>query len=310
MLAYATRRIIGMVLVLWGVTTVTFVMLYLVPGDPARVVAGPNASMQAIMELRRHLGLDQPLYDRYGLWFWHLLHGDLGTSFKYQVPVLDSIEQRLPATAALACAGLICELLIGIPVGIISAVRPYTWLDRILTLFALLGVTAPSFWLGLMLLYWVSFRWHLAPLGGYGGLDHIVLPALTIGLAGGAWYARILRAGMLEQMHSDYVRTARAKGLSARRVVLRHALSNALLPVVTQIGLDMGSLLSGVLLVEVVFGWPGIGNWAWTAVQNLDFPVVLGTVLISALLVSTCNLIVDLIYPLLDPRITYREGMS
>ncbi len=310
MAGYITRRILGMVLVLWGVTSVTFVMLYVVPGDPARVVAGPNASMQAILELRHHLGLDQPLYARYALWFWHLVHGDLGTSFKYEVPVLDTILQRLPATALLAFAGLACELLIGIPVGVLSAVYPNTWLDRVLTLCVLLGITAPSFWLGLMLLYWVSFRWHLAPLGGYGGFDHLVLPALTIGLAGGAWYARILRAGMLEVLGSDYVRTARAKGLSSPRVILRHALANALLPVVTQIGLDMGALLSGVLLVEVVYGWPGIGNWAWTAVQNLDFPVVLGTVLISALLVSLCNLIVDLIYPLLDPRITYEEGFS
>jgi peptide/nickel transport system permease protein len=304
---YVARRLWGLLLVLWGVSTITFVMLYLIPGDPARMVAGPTASMQAVLNVRHHLGLDRPLYVRYGLWLWRLLHGDLGTSFRYQVPVLDSIVQRLPATAALAVAGLLCELLIGIPIGMLSAVRPHTWLDRMLTVFSLLGITAPQFWLGQLLLYWVAFRWHLAPLGGYGGLAHLVLPAITIGAAGGAWYARILRAGLLEILRTDYIRTARAKGVSGRYVLLRHALPNALLPVVTQIGLDMGMLLSGVLLVEVVYGWPGLGNWAWTAVQNLDFPVVLGTVLVSALLVSLCNLAVDLIYHLLDPRVAYED---
>jgi len=307
MLTYATRRLAWMLVVLWGVTTITFALLYIVPGDPARLMAGPTASAQAISNIRHHFGLDQPFQTRYVLWLWHLIHGDLGMSFKYDVPVLDSIVQRLPATAALAVAGLLCELLIGIPVGIISAVRPSSWLDRILMLFSLLGITAPSFWLGLVLIYWVAFRWHLAPLGGYGGLDHLILPALTIGLAGGAWYARILRAGMLDIMQADYIRTARAKGIPANRVILRHALPNALLPVLTQIGLDMGSLLSGVLIVEVVYGWPGIGNWAWTAVQGLDYPIVLGTVLVSAILISICNLVVDLLYPLLDPRVAYED---
>jgi peptide/nickel transport system permease protein len=307
MLAYIVRRFFWLIAVLWGVTLITFAMLYLVPGDPARVVAGPTASAQAVANIRHHLGLDQPLYMRYLLWLWHLLHGDLGISFKYNIPVLGSILQRLPATAMLAVAGLVCELLIGIPIGIISAVRRYTWLDRGLTLFSLLGITAPSFWLGLVLLYWVAFRWQLAPIGGFGGPDHLILPALTIGLAGGAWYARILRAGMLDILSSDYIRTARSKGMPYARVVLRHALPNALLPVVTQIGLDMGTLLSGVLIVEVVYGWPGVGNWAWTAVQSLDYPVVLGTVLTSAFLISLCNLAVDLIYPLLDPRVAYED---
>lgn len=307
MLPYVTRRVLWMLVVLWGVSIITFAMLYLIPGDPARAIGGPEAGAQALANIRHHLGLDQPLYVRYGLWVWRLIHGDLGTSFKYQVPVLDSIVQRLPATAELAVAGLLCELLIGIPVGILSAVRPSSWLDRILTLFSLLGITAPSFWLGLLLLYWVAFRWHLAPLGGYGGLDHLLLPAVTIGLAGGAWYARILRSGMLDILGHDYIRTARAKGLSPGRIILRHALPNALLPVVTQVGLDMGALLSGVLIVEVVYGWPGVGNWAWTAVQALDYPVVLGTVLISAVLISLCNLVVDLVYPILDPRVTYED---
>ncbi len=307
MVIYTARRLLGMLIVLWGVTTITFALLYIVPGDPARLMAGPTASAQAISNIRHQLGLDQPFQTRYVLWFWHLIHGDLGMSFKYDVPVLSSIAQRLPATATLAVAGLLCELVIGLPIGIISAVRPSSWLDRILMLFSLLGITAPSFWLGLVLIYWVAFRWHLAPLGGYGGLDHLILPALTIGLAGGAWYARILRAGLLDIMQADYIRTARAKGIPANRVILRHALPNALLPVLTQIGLDMGSLLSGVLIVEVVYGWPGIGNWAWTAVQNLDYPIVLGTVLVSAILISLCNLVVDLLYPLLDPRVAY-EG--
>jgi len=305
MLGYTIRRLLWMMVVLWGVTLVTFAMLYLIPGDPARLVAGPQATAQALTNLHHQMGLDRPIFERYVLWLGQVLHGDLGVSFKYQVPVLDSILQRLPATATLALVGLFCELLIGIPIGVISAIRPSSWLDRVLMIFSLLGITAPSFWLGLVLLYWLAFRWRLAPLGGYGGLDHLVLPALTIGLAGGAWYARILRAGMLDTLGSDFIRTARAKGISGTRVVLRHALPNALLPVITQIGLDMGGLLSGVLIVEVVFGWPGIGNWAWTAVQGLDYPIVLGTVLVSAVLISLCNLVVDLIYPLLDPRVTY-----
>ena len=182
MAPYLLRRLLWTLPVLLGVTVVTFMLIHFVPGDPARALAGGQASAATVRSIRHELGLDQPIWIQYGLWLWHVLHGDLGTSYRFSVPVLDSIVQRLPATIELAAAGLTCELLIGVPVGLISAVRPHGLVDRLCTVLALLGVSAPTFWLGLVCLYWVAYRWGLLPLGGYGGPDHLVLPALTIGL--------------------------------------------------------------------------------------------------------------------------------
>jgi len=302
--AYVVRRVLTMLLVLLGVSILTFTLLFVIPADPARVIAGPHAGPLALAHIRANLGLDQPIYVQYGLWLWRAAHGNLGVSFAYRVAVLPSILVRLPVTAELAAAGLVAELVIGIPVGLVAAVRRGSALDRLLMSLSLLGVTAPAFWLGLFFIYLFGFRLGIFPLGGIGGVWHLILPAATIGLGGGAWYARLLRSTMLEQLDRDYVRTAAAKGASRARTVFAHALPNALAPVVTQIGLDLGSFLSGVLIVEIVFGWPGLGTWAWTAVQNLDYPVIVGTVIVSAVLITLANLVVDLVYPLLDKRVS------
>lgn len=302
--SYVVRRVLTMFLVLLGISLLTFALLFIIPADPARVIAGPHAGPLALAHIRANLGLNRPIYVQYGLWLWRALHGNLGTSFAYKVPVLPSILVRLPATAELAAAGLVAELIIGIPVGLVAAVWRGSVFDRVLMSLSLLGITAPGFWLGLFFIYLFGFKLGIFPLGGIGGLWHLVLPAATIGLGGGAWYARLLRSTMLDQLDRDYVRTATAKGAGRGRAVLLHALPNALAPVVTQIGLDLGSFLSGVLIIEIVFGWPGLGTWAWTAVQNLDYPVIVGTVIVSATLITLANLVVDLLYPLLDKRVS------
>jgi len=199
-----------------------------------------------------------------------------------------------------------CELLIGIPAGIIAALRRGTWLDQGIMLGAFTGVAAPQFALGLLLLYVLAYKLPLFPLGGYGGLEHLILPALVLGLAGGGWYARIMRSSLLEVLAQDYVRTARAKGLASRVVVYKHALRNALLPVVAMVGTDLGTFMGGVVVVESVFGWPGIGQLTWQAIQAVDIPVILGAVTFTAFFIVLANLMADLAYPLLDPRVQYR----
>jgi peptide/nickel transport system permease protein len=306
MTRYLVRRFLGMLLVIWLILTITFILSYLIPAEPARAVAGPRASPETIAQVRKQLGLDDPLYVQYFRYLGRVLRGDLGTSYRQRLPVSQIILHRLPATVKLAVLGVMLELLLGIPVGIISAVWQRSIWDRGFMLLSLVGVSAPTFLLGLVLLYLFAYRIPLFPLGGPGGVPNLVLPVLTLGLAGAAWYARMLRSSMLDILNADYVRTARAKGLAERAVMVRHVLRNAIQPIVTMAGMDLGYYLGGIVLVEAVFSWPGIGWEMWRAVTNVDIPLAVGTITFAAVAIVVMNFLVDLLYSAIDPRVRLR----
>lgn len=303
MTEYVVRRILSMIVVIYFIFTITFVLAYLVPANPARAVAGPRASQETIAQIREDLGLDDPLHVQYVRYLNRVLHGDLGTSYRQRLEVSDVLLRRLPATAKLAVSGIIVQLMLGLPVGVISAIWQRSVWDRSAMLFALFGVSAPTFWLGIVLLYLFAFRIPIFPLGGAGGLWHLVLPAFTLGVTGAAWYARMLRSSMLDVLSEDYIRTARAKGLRERAVLIRHALRNAIQPIVTMIGMDMGYYLGGLVIIEMVFSWPGVGYEMWNAITNLDLPIIMGTITLAAVAIVIMNFIVDLLYAVLDPRV-------
>jgi peptide/nickel transport system permease protein len=300
---YVTRRLAWGVLVLLGVSIVTFITAFAVPADPARLIGGIHATSAALANIRQAYGLDQPLPVQYLRYMQHVLHGDLGRSFSTSEDVLPAILDRLPATGVLAIAGILCELAIGLPIGVLAALRPHHASDRLGIALTLVGFSLPPFVLGNLLLLIFAFYWSIFPLGGADQPFSIVLPALTLGLAGAAWYSRLLRGTMLDVLHADYIRTARAKGLSWRRVVTHHALRNAIGPVVTQIGLDLGYFLGGVVIVENVFAWPGVGKLAFDAISNDDIYLVMGTVLVGAVFVVLANLLVDVAQTWIDPRV-------
>ncbi|RMF88039.1 MAG: ABC transporter permease [Nitrospinota bacterium] len=300
---YLLSRFVQSIGVLLGVSLITFSLLYFLPADPARMIAGRSATPETVQRIRHELGLDRPLLVRYVHYLWRLLHGDMGRSYAQKNAVRDIIAARLGPTFQLTLAGIAFELLIGLPFGIIAALRRGTLVDQVVMGMAFLGVSAPQFAVGLLLLYVLAYKVVLFPLGGYGGWQHLILPAFTLGIAGGGWYARVMRSSLLEVLGQDYVRTARGKGLSPQKVVLKHALRNALLPIVAMIGMDLGVFMGGVVVVESVFGWPGIGQMIWQAIQLVDIPVILGGVTTTALFIVLGNLLADLIYPLLDPRI-------
>lgn len=303
MTAYVIRRLLWGVLVLLGVSVVTFVVTFAVPGDPARLIAGPHATPVVLERIRHSFGLDQPMPVQYLHYMANLLRGNLGTAYSLQEGVLPAILDRLPATGILALCGVLFELSIGLPVGVISALFPQRIPDRVGTVFALIGFSMPPFILGNLLLLVFAFHWSIFPLGGAGGAVSIVLPALTLGLGGAAWYSRLLRTTMLDILHMPYIQTARARGLSWSRVILRHVLRNAAGPLVTQFGLDLAYFLGGVVVVETVFAWPGVGQLAYNAINDDDINLVMGTVLVSAVFVVLANLLVDLAQAWLDPRI-------
>ncbi len=303
MAAYLIRRLVQAVGVIFGVATVTFVIVFLMPGDAARMYAGPRAPESEVQRIRQLWGLNDPLPVQYIRYLSRAVRGDLGQSTRDKRPVLQAIVERLPATLQLALAGLSVELLFGVPLGILSAMRPGSWLDQISTVVALIGVSIPQFALGLVALYVFGFVIPIFPLGGYGTPLHLVLPALILGIGGVAFYSRVLRNSMLDVMHEDYIRTARAKGLKPRVVLRRHILRNALLPVFTLAGLDLALLLGGVVVIEAVFGWPGIGLQAWSAIRNQDTPMIMGTVLFDSVALVFLNLVIDFSYIVLDPRV-------
>jgi len=305
MSGYILRRLTQAVFILLGVTLVTFVLLFALPADPARMIAGRSATVDTVASIRAELGLDRPVAVQYARFLSRLAHGDLGRSYAQKVAVTELLASRLLATFWLMVGGIFFELLIGLPAGMFAALRRRSAVDRSVMLSAFLGVSAPQFVVGLLLLYTFAFRWPLFPLGGYGSPAHLILPAVTLGIAGGGWYARMMRSSMLDVIHQDYVRTARAKGAGESRVVVKHALRNALLPVVSMIGLDFGTFMGGVVVVESVFSWPGIGQLAWQAIQIVDIPVIMGVVMVSAVAIVLGNLLADLVYPLLDPKIRY-----
>ncbi|TSA82081.1 ABC transporter permease [Deinococcus detaillensis] len=305
MLTFLMRRVAWSVVVLLFASLLTFFIGYKVPADPARMIAGPNATAETVRSISHQLGLDQPFYVQYGRFLGHAAQGDLGRSYKTEQQVLPTILQRFPYTLALALGGLAFEVLIGASVGLLAAGTKLRVVDGLASTFVLLTLAVPSFWLGIILLYVFGFKYPILPLGGAeAGPISLLLPALTLGLSGAGYYARMGRASLLEVMGEDYIRTARAKGVSPGRVMLKHAFKNALRPLITMTALDLGVLLGGALIIEQVFGWPGIGTLAWQAVQNIDLPMIMGTVLFSALCIVVANIIVDVVYSWVDPRIT------
>ena len=304
MLTYILRRIAWGVLVLIVVSTLTFLIGRVMPVDPARMIAGPNAPVSAVQNIREQLGLDKPIYVQYAQYLGDALQGNLGRSYRTRQEVLPTVLSRFPYTAELAVAGIFIELLVGVLLGIVAAVNRNTIVDGASIVFVLLALAVPPFWLGIMLLYVFGFLIPIFPIGGASqGILSLILPAVTVGVTGAGFYTRVSRASMLEVLNEDYVRTARAKGLPGTVVFMKHALRNAIRPIVTMAGLDLGVFMGGVLVVEQVFGWPGLGTLAWQAVLSVDLPMIMGTVLFTAFVIVLANTLVDVLYSLIDPRI-------
>ncbi len=303
MLAYLVRRIFQALLILLGVSLVTFALLYVLPADPVRQIAGRSATPQTVANIRRELGLDQPFLAQYGRYLLGIVQGNFGRSYLQRTEVATLIAARLPATLLLMVGAITCELVLGLTMGLIAALRRGTATDQALMVTSFVGVSAPQFVTGLLLLYVFAVRLHWFPIGGYGSFEHLVLPSLTLGIIGAGWYSRMMRSSMIDVLRQDFIRTARAKGLKRRTVLLRHALPNAILPVIAMIGIDIGLFMSGIVVVESVFGWPGIGQLAWQAIQRIDIPIIMGVTLVSACAIVLGNLLADLVTPFIDPRI-------
>ena len=309
------RRIPLAIGVWLGVAAIVFALMYVVPADPARILAGAQADPQTVAAIHAQLGLDRPLLVRFAAYLGGLLHGDWGQSYLTGEPVLGTVLSHFPATLELALGALVVYLIFGCGLGILAGSRPNSWADRLASFFVLAGKSVPSFWLGLVFLFLFASQLAIFPLGGAGEgglLDtayHLALPALTLGLSGAAYYMRMLRQGLAAELGSDYVRTARAKGIGEGAVLLKHALRNAILPVFTLLGVDFAQLLGGAVLTEAVFDWPGIGQLALQSIATLDVPMIMGTVLFAATAIVAINLAVDLAYPLIDPRLRDRGAL-
>ena len=306
MAAYLARRLIGSVLILIGVSFITFFLLYVLPADPVRQIAGRSATPETVASIRQHLGLDQPFIVQYGRYLGALVQGDLGRSYLQRTEVAELIWSRLPATLLLMVAAIFSELLIGLTLGVTAALYRGRPLDQVLMVGSFVAVSAPQFVVSLLLLYVFAVKLGWFPIGGYGTFAHLMLPALTLGLLGSGWYSRMMRSSMIDVLHADFIRTARAKGLTRRRVILRHALPNAILPIIAMIGIDIGVFMGGIVVVESVFGWPGIGQLAWQAIQRVDIPIIMGVTLVAATAIVLGNLLADIITPMIDPRIKLR----
>ncbi len=304
MIAFVVRRLLLVGVVAWGAATLAFFLLYL-SGDPVDLLLPLDASPEARAELRRAYGFDDPLYVQYGRYLWKLAHGDFGVSLRSQEPALGLVLGRMPATLKLAGAGLLFALILGIPAGVLAALKKGTFAELLVMTLALLGQSIPVYFLGLVLIMVFGLKLHWLPISGYGTIRHLILPTITVGTFVTASIARLTRNGVLQELRSDYVRTARAKGLSERVVVYKHALRNAAIPVVTIVGLQLGTLLSGAVITETIFAWPGMGRFVLLAVEQGDFPVVQASVIVFALLLALVNLAVDLAYLWLDPRVRY-----
>ena len=306
MIAYVARRLIQSALILLGVSLITFALLYLLPADPVRQIAGRSATPQTVENIRVQLGLDQPFFVQYWRYLINLLSGDLGRSYIQRSEVAELIAARLPASLLLMVGAIACELLIGLSMGMIAAVQRGSSIDQTLMVGSFVSVSAPQFVVGLLLLYVFAVRLGWFPIGGYGTWRHLVLPSLTLGILGAGWYSRMMRSSMIDVLRQDYIRTARAKGLHRGTILLRHALPNAILPVIAMIGIDIGIFMGGIVVVESVFGWPGIGQLAWQAIQRVDIPIIMGVTLVSACAIVLGNLLADIVAPFIDPRIKLR----
>lgn len=314
---YLARRLLAMIPLLLGISFIVFALLNILPGDPVSIMLSSNPhttpDAETIAQMRAQYGLDKPLLTQYFIFLGNLFKGDLGTSMYTQQPVLEAIFERMPATIELALAALAISVVIAIPVGVISAVRQYSWIDHLCLVGTLIGVSMPSFWLGLLLMLTFSLKWRLLPLSGMGYLyngiadvvRHLIMPAFTLGFGMAALLARVTRSSMLEVLGQDYIRTARAKGLHEKAVIYRHALRNGFIPILTVLGVQFGYLLGGSVIVETIFSWPGIGRLAVNSIMNRDLPVVQGTVLVFTLIFILVNLAVDILYAAVDPRIQY-----
>ncbi|MEN3794552.1 ABC transporter permease [Fulvimarina sp. MAC3] len=303
MVAYIARRLVQSALILLGVSVITFALLYMLPADPVRQIAGRSATAQTVENIRRELGLDQPFIVQYGRYLLGILQGDLGRSYLQRTEVSSLIAARLPASLLLMAGAIVCELILGLTMGLFAALKRGTATDQALMVGSFIGVSAPQFVVGLLLLYLFAVRLGWFPIGGYGTFAHLVLPSITLGILGAGWYSRMMRSSMVDVLRQDFIRTARAKGLARSTILLRHALPNAILPVIAMIGIDIGLFMSGIVVVESVFGWPGIGQLAWQAIQRVDIPIIMGVTLVSACAIVLGNLLADLVSPLIDPRI-------
>lgn len=304
MTAYILRRLLQVIPVLVGITVVAFVLVRLT-GDPASMMLPPEAPREVVEEFRRENGLDQPIVVQYLRFVGNALQGDFGKSLRYKESVSTLFLERLPATAELAVGAMLLAIVVGIPVGVVSAVKINTWIDTLIRLVALFGQAVPSFYLGLMLMMIVAVQWRLLPTGGRGDPGQLVLPALTLGVHLLALTARFARGAVLDVLRQDYVRTGRAKGLGEQLLLSRHVMKNAMIPIVTVIGLQVGATFSGAVVTETVFSWPGVGRLMVQAITTRDFPIVQATVMIVAFIFVIVNLVVDVSYAWLDPRIKY-----
>ncbi len=331
-LVFLGRRLLWALLVIFSVTTATFMLNRALPSDPARMVAGPQARPADVARIRVQLGLDRSIAEQYSIFLAHVvhfgprefdpkktpehvtcghfgsLHVDLGRSYQQRRAVATVLGDRLPRTLMLALAAVTISVILGVASGLLAALKRNTWLDTMTVVIALIGISAPTFVLGVALQWLLAYRLDLLPLNGGGDgfrdvLLHLALPALTLGIFGAAYYTRLVRGEMIELLKADYIRTARAKGVPMWRVVIVHALRNALVPIVTVVGLDLGALLGGAVITEQLFSWPGIGSLAVRAMRDRDGPVIVGTVLVGAIAIVLASLIVDLLYAALDPRI-------
>jgi len=302
---YLIRRLVSTVPVLLGVIFIIMLTVSLIPGDPVALMLGQNAAPEQVAALRDYLGLDRPLLVRYVEYLGQIVRGDLGRSIQGNRPVLDEIREVWPNTIRLTVAAVFLAVVVGIGIGALSALRPYSLLDNVVRVIALLGLSMPIFWIGLVLSYIFGFYLGLLPVGGTGGIKHLVLPSVTLALPSIALIARMTRSSLLEVLGEDYIRTARAKGLRGRTVLWRHALGNALIPVISVIGLQIGQLLGGAVLTETVFAWPGLGRLMVRAIFARDYVLLQGAVLVLAMTFVLVNLLVDLSYAYLDPRISY-----
>lgn len=302
---YIIRKLFYSILILFGVITVTFSLMYVIPGDPARLMLGQRADVASIDAIRKQLGLDDPIYIQYVRFIGKALQGDLGRSYSSNRDVLKTILETFPATALLAISALIISSIIGILIGLISSVKPYSFRDNISMLFALFGISFPPFAFGLIMALVFGSWLKLFPISGYinNGFNHLILPMLTLALRPLAIIARLTRSSMLDVLNQDYVRTARAKGVGYWTVTIKHALRNALNPVITTISAWLAALLGGAFFIEYIFNWPGIGLLAINSILSLDFPMIQGTVLFTAVIFIIVNMIVDIIYAFLDPKV-------
>jgi peptide/nickel transport system permease protein len=316
MTRFLARRVVLGLLVLWVITTLVFLMFFVAPHDVARLLAGRQATPQTVALVKHRLGLDQPVLTQYETYLRHLVHGNLGYSFYNSSSVRSLIWQRIPVTASLAIGAALIWLVLGVASGVLAAVRPRSFFDRAVTATALFFYSMPAFLLGVIFLYFLFFRLHLAGVGWFPGsgyvaltsnplrwAQHLILPWFTIALVTAATYSRLTRSSMLDVLGEDYIRTARAKGLRELRVIVRHALRSALTPVVTQFGIDLGTLLGGVIIVENIFGLPGVGQLAVQSVTTQDLPVIIGTVILAAACIVVASILVDIAYAVLDARV-------